>query len=337
MSHSADKHQFHKYSYSAENEAKVGSSIFDTPTAVRPKRAGTDPGEVSHCNVGIDELSTPRKFPTPRIELGTPYKECKGYSYIGDNSTLHSKVHSTAEMVTKPDTERRVLSLPSTLHHVRHESTQDSASTSSPKEITNSLTPRVTEHGDSQVADPDLASTVSTSDMLAGIGKLSSLLASLNVQDGTENKESHKLASRQTMRFADVEAQVDGFLDTLQRWTMQTGDTSVLQSLSKDIAMLSSNIGFSPTQLGGQDLSIFPQHIAISSEQSPSSNAENSNTSGQNRKGNRKGKEASSQDRHDTKFAERGSKKSGKLRCPLYFGEEHQQCEKLHTFPRDLM
>jgi hypothetical protein len=338
MSHSADKYQFHKHSHSAENEAKVDSSSFRSPRPVRQTRAGTDPGKLPllpHCNV--DESSTPRKLPTPCVELWTPYKEYNVYSYVSDNSRLPSKNLATAERVTKNDTEKLLLSVPSNLNQSRHDFAQDTVHTSSPEQITSSPTnSRAMEQGCPHIHDSNLASTVSTSDMLAGMGELSSLLAALNVQDGRAGNDRPRLVSSRTTQFADVAAQVDSALDLIQRWTMQTGDKSVLQSLSRDIAILSSNQGFSPAQLGGQDPPTSPPNVEFSSEQSSTSNPWRSNAVGINCGGNGKGKEASSQDRPNTKLAYRGSNKSGKLRCPLYFGEG-QPCKALHNYPRDLM
>jgi hypothetical protein len=73
------------------------------------------------------------------------------------------------------------------------------------------------EQGCPHTHDSNLASTVSTSDMLAGMGELSSLLAALNVQDGRAGNDCPRLVSSRTTQFADVAAQVDSALDLIQR------------------------------------------------------------------------------------------------------------------------
>ena len=173
--------------------------------------------------------------------------------------------------------------------------------------------------------------------MLEGIGELSSLVAALHIQDGNADNECSELISSRTTSLADVEARVDSFLNTLEQWTTQTGDASVLQSLLRDISILSSGRATAPAQLGAQDLPGGPTSEAFRSEQQPCSNPGTPDAAGRNGEGKRAREEATNQDRPETKLAHRGSRKCGKLRCPLYFGGEGQRCETLHKFNRDLM
>lgn len=344
MSYYLNRESHHNYGLSSEinNEAVSSPSSFGGPRSVGQSGKITDLGQQAHHSI-LNESSNPRHVPryvpTPRIPITASDEECSRRWHISAIGPWHSTglhaVSSSKTMKAMPDAPQ--LSVPSTSGHQRHDSHQEPEPTSRDSAVTTGSTSDDIEH-DSRSPSPGL-----TADNIAeptatrpSSAELRTAFEALQIRGRpADDVTTSEYAGPAYLR--SHEARIRHMLQEVREWTLETGDTTLLESLHRSVSLLSSSQSTSPLQLGGHEASPLPSGSQYYSDANTSSNNGSSSSIRGNGKAPATGNESSEGRKLMVKLARKTPKRSTKIRCPLYFIEEGQRCRKLDDYPRDVL
>lgn len=169
-----------------------------------------------------------------------------------------------------------------------------------------------------------------------GLSELDNAFTELQLRE-TSQRNDFRTEDAGPVHLEDLKTRALRLLELLERWTIDTGDLEPLRNLAQRISRLQLNRQMAPTQFGGhQSNAASPNSQSIAGSGSdPGAVRPNSN--------HNFGRESSVQGSPDeqggivVKRTHRHVNRCAKLRCPLFFNQGEQRCERLDKYPRDLL
>lgn len=171
------------------------------------------------------------------------------------------------------------------------------------------------------------------------------MIERLIIREQDNSVKSSRLYLHEAVQDEGDQARViDLLLRVLQRWTIRTGDTSVLQSLLRNVSLLDSSRQCHPYRTSGHphrtndpESSVPSTDNDVNSGHTHPSALGTSNPKNHYGEGSAKEKNSTNQVRPSIKLAHMGPNNPTRLRCPLFFVEGDHGCKTLHNCIRDLM
>lgn len=340
MSDPSYRPSLHKHSYSAPNEA-IRASEYIAVGVCRQSRAGTDPGPRPNPEENRSNASAiPRHLPTPRVPLIVPQKGCSVYSYKNSNESSGyianppaSSSHAATEIERSTSSH---LALPSRSRHRRHDSGLDMQETSAAKQTTANLVTQTPSQSNMTTSNEAGSDVSNVEQVLSESSILDGMVAALSMQDLSSGESSTPTLSRASVNDGNFEPTVAALLEVLRQWTGRTGDTSILQTLMRDISRLNTRQMRRLAQTRGVDHPELDSNASYVTSPSHTSRLPLRGNTNQPAPERAKGKQASNQVRQAVKLANNGQTNSARLRCPVFFDEESGGCKALHACIRDI-
>lgn len=344
MSRLSPKPRISKHKSSAQDVATGNGDLHTTSIPIKTSsQTRADANRVGFANrkSGSSDKATLGYVPAPHVQSPAVAKVYNGHIYkklAGATVTKAASTGSPSSLNMDKTNRPSRLTVPSTPTRQRHDSVQE-VDADGEREPDNEDVEAVPDNREQQ-----RASSLSSANFSAGALNTSNTMNSttrafeqLAVAEHSSEHDARSNVAAQPSSIVSFRAHIEAYLQALENWTLQNGDTRALQKLLQSVSHLSSGHQYELTQLaprtpGPSSTTVGSGSGAGSSQRSQLGGA----TPNNQRVLGSKGKEASNNGRIAVKSPSKGTKRCMKLRCPLYFVEAYQ-CDTLHEYPRDLL